>query len=124
MELAELDYRTAIKFSKDEPWRYLSLVEVLIISNQYDKILEQLEFIDIESLDKTDLLMYKYFRCIYQKIMNLPTESFEIELDEEINLGSEVDWSLDDIEDWLPNSNLDSETKEFISKLTDKLKGM
>lgn len=104
---------------------YISLIELLLLSNQIEEMIKQSNILS-KLIDRSDdNILYYYFMCISHKITNQETtqleNTFENFLKNEFN-SHWTYWDYDDIEAWLPNSELEPDVKKYITKLTEKLK--
>ncbi|WP_299465171.1 tetratricopeptide repeat protein [uncultured Microscilla sp.] len=122
-QLAIENYRVAIEKDDDFALAYLSITELLIVSENYEEAhgyLSKLsEFADLKIRDQ---ILAKYFELIIKKIRHLGTTQSEADFEELLLNEIDVYWDMSKIDKWLTITQLDKDDLLFITNKTKVMK--
>jgi len=118
------NYQTAIEKDQTFTIAYLSIVELQIITDNYEdaqSYLDQLN--EVPELKIRDQIMAKYFLILLRNLQNRGTAEAELQFDEILQQDIEVTWDLSKIDKWVSSNNqLDKDTTLFIQQKTQLLR--
>lgn len=118
------DYQTAIVKDHTFALAYLSVVELLLISENYEEAQSYLnQLAELSDLKIKDQILAKYFTLIIRKILHQGTAQAEEQFEELLLKDIDFTWDLTKIEKWIiSNVNLDKDDHLFITNKTKVMK--
>lgn len=116
------NYNKVIDLDPNDTESYLSISEIKIFVGDYSEALNLINKIIASSISIQEKTVCLYLKCITERLFGLNTSESEKSFTEILDNEFELKWSLEEMEEWLKNSDISSENKEYISKKTNRLK--
>ncbi|WP_299979820.1 tetratricopeptide repeat protein [Desulfobacula sp.] len=120
---ALIAYETALRYAKSNTKIIKNYLESQILNGNDLNIGIIQNLMTTGKLDHSEIALFNFFIAIDKKIKNQDTTKLEAEIDSLFTQKLSFHFSFDDILDWVKNSDLDDEKKQYIQKLTEKMKG-
>ncbi len=114
-------YLSAINFNKNDILPYLNLIELQIINKKYMSANQAMKkALKINAL-KNEVIVF-YLLAILQTIAGVDTSETEHSIDELLIIKPQINWTFNEIEEWLRTADLPETTKQYIENLTARVK--
>jgi tetratricopeptide (TPR) repeat protein len=121
-ETAVNDYNKAIELNPNYIYAFEDLTELYIIIGNYKSALSAIKRTSDLSLEREHQAVCLYLECIAKKMLGFDVSDSEKKFNEILKKDFEIDWSFDQIESWLDDTDIDEDKKAYIIEKTEQLK--